>query len=557
MPALFINVPFPVFQDRDGQPLDNGYVYIGTPYLDPQTNPVQVYFDDALTIPAAQPLRTINGYVSNAGTPAQLYVNGVNFSIKVLDSKANLVYSFPDGSGISPNASGVQYDPAGVGAVATTVQAKLRETVSVKDFGAVGDGVTDDTAAIQAALVASRRVYAPAGTYKITNLRWLSGRTLYGDGCSATFIQQGAANQYAINMLSNADSVGGETVGQILDPALIDVGFIGAAAASVACLNMEANGVFAIFKPKIRISVKDSYAAIRAECASANAIFFGEIWCESNNTTGTAFTTGGVYNDWRLFATGTMNGNAIHSVTDFDSRFSVISDGRQLYSGQNNEINAKIEAWAGTAVSEAIKVEGFNNRLINPVVINVPNAKSPYAFGLFNTTTVIGMRVIGTFPGTCPQITAYLNLGSSGTIVDAVSACPVKIEDSGATSKETQQNWSFVGNCSSVTAVPTNRAAASYLRTVPVSGNTLTFTDGLEALLVQPSALLATLTIVMPPNPIDGQVVRVGATQNGVTALTVNANAGQNILGAPTSLPANSGFAMIWQAGISYWFRLH
>jgi len=60
-------------------------------------------------------------------------------------------------------ASLVGYLPAGTGAVATTVQTKLRESVSVKDFGAVGDGTTDDTAAITAALAASKHVTVPSG----------------------------------------------------------------------------------------------------------------------------------------------------------------------------------------------------------------------------------------------------------------------------------------------------------------------------------------------------------------------------------------------------------
>jgi len=46
----------------------------------------------------------------------------------------------------------LSYMPDGTGAVETTVQSKLRETVSVEDFGAVGDGSTDDYAAIQAAI---------------------------------------------------------------------------------------------------------------------------------------------------------------------------------------------------------------------------------------------------------------------------------------------------------------------------------------------------------------------------------------------------------------------
>jgi hypothetical protein len=64
----------------------------------------------------------------------------------------------------------VAYTPAGTGAVATTVQTKLRESVSVKDFGAVGDGITNDAAAFTAAWTASnpKAVLVPAGTYLIT-----------------------------------------------------------------------------------------------------------------------------------------------------------------------------------------------------------------------------------------------------------------------------------------------------------------------------------------------------------------------------------------------------
>jgi hypothetical protein len=63
---------------------------------------------------------------------------------------------------------------AGTGATARTAQAKLREFTSVKDFGAVGDGVTDDTAAIQAAITAVAAagggvVFVPRGTYVISS----------------------------------------------------------------------------------------------------------------------------------------------------------------------------------------------------------------------------------------------------------------------------------------------------------------------------------------------------------------------------------------------------
>jgi hypothetical protein len=67
------------------------------------------------------------------------------------------------------DASIVSYDPPFTGSVATNVQDKLAEYVSVKDFGAVGDGVVDDTAAIQAAIATGLALYfpEPASFYKI------------------------------------------------------------------------------------------------------------------------------------------------------------------------------------------------------------------------------------------------------------------------------------------------------------------------------------------------------------------------------------------------------
>lgn len=251
MASLSITPPFPIFSDRDGTPLEDGYIWIGTANQDARTNPIAVYWNNILTEPAAQPIRTLGGYPSRFGTPGQLFISAQVYSILVQDKRGTLVYSdqaaegpstfvnfsvseeiiiatagqtvfnlantytpgtnsltvFVDGvnqyypgayvetngntvtftsglhegaevkfttaiqlSGGATDASQVSYQPAGAGAVSTSVQTKLRESVSVQDFGADPTGVADSTAAIQAAWDAIKSangtLYFPAGTYR-------------------------------------------------------------------------------------------------------------------------------------------------------------------------------------------------------------------------------------------------------------------------------------------------------------------------------------------------------------------------------------------------------
>jgi hypothetical protein len=164
MSALSIQPTYPIFTDIDGQPLEAGYVWIGQANLDPQVNPINVYWDAALTIPAGQPIRTINGYPSRNGTPGRLYVNS-DYSIRVQNKNGSVVYSaataterYSDVVVSGVNAEDVIYDPPFTNAVQTNQEEFNSRTVSVKDFGAVGNSNetpgngTDDYAAIQAAL---------------------------------------------------------------------------------------------------------------------------------------------------------------------------------------------------------------------------------------------------------------------------------------------------------------------------------------------------------------------------------------------------------------------
>ena len=92
MSTITVNNPFPFFTDTNGKALENGNIYIGVAGLDAKTNPITAYWDDARDIPAAQPIRTVEGYPDNGGSPSNFFT-GSDYSITVEDSADVLIYS--------------------------------------------------------------------------------------------------------------------------------------------------------------------------------------------------------------------------------------------------------------------------------------------------------------------------------------------------------------------------------------------------------------------------------------------------------------------------------
>lgn len=162
------------FADLSGRPLDDGAIYIGESSQDPETNPVACFWDAALSVPASQPITVSAGYIVNAGARADVYTAEPAYSLRIRDKNGVQVDYIPVTSGASP--------PFGV---------------SVLTFGATGNGVTDDTAAIQAAIDSgATSVYIPAGTYLVSSLLMpnVFNFVLYGVGPASKLKQKAGAS---------------------------------------------------------------------------------------------------------------------------------------------------------------------------------------------------------------------------------------------------------------------------------------------------------------------------------------------------------------------------
>ena len=202
------------FFDDNGDPLSGGKIYT---YAAGTTTPLVTYTSRDGVTPNTNPI-----ILDAAGrTPQQIWsTEGLLYKYVVKASDDTLIRTWDNIGGSvvasnlgqdlansSDNTKGDalvgfrQSDASGflAGAVASTVNSKLQEFVSLRDFGAVGDGVADDTAAVQAALNSEKPLDWGGLTYRITTtVSRTYANDIYWEGRNATILYDGTHLERAV-----------------------------------------------------------------------------------------------------------------------------------------------------------------------------------------------------------------------------------------------------------------------------------------------------------------------------------------------------------------------
>jgi hypothetical protein len=176
------------FFDSSGNPLVSGKLYV---YLAGTTTQTNTWQDKTqLTL-------NTNPIILNAAGRCTMWLDPTLTYKFELQNSAGVVqpgYPVDNIPGSNSDASALVFAQAGAGAVSRTGQAKMREVVSVKDFGAAGDNATNDSAAFQAALdyvegIGGGGVFIPNGNYRIRNVTVAAKCHLFGSGEEAVVLR--------------------------------------------------------------------------------------------------------------------------------------------------------------------------------------------------------------------------------------------------------------------------------------------------------------------------------------------------------------------------------
>jgi hypothetical protein len=463
--------------------------------------------EEIQTATAGQTVFTlVNPYVPGANT-LSVFVDGVNqysgSTYSYVETSANTV-TFDSGlhvgalvkfttvqsltSGQETDAALVTYNEGGAGAVTYTVEAKLQQTVSVIDFGADPTGVADSTSAIANAYSASKQLYFPAGTYKVSSLpNWaVKGTRVTGIGV-ATINYTGTG----IGIYLDA----GATTGIVSDVIIENLTISGNAAAT-----------YGVYLRGITHSVFRSIRAINFPTAALYSEFlvsntFDNFVCSGNEPGMTVTTATGMYFNKRGAGEQSSNCTIINPIIEGVSGVGIYglelvastivggtsegngfsgAGGGGLYLGANSFGNTVIgldmehNGKAADATTFHVKNYGFRNQFINCFCDSTISPLFWVAGG--NSTLITGGQIQNLQIDAGVKNTVINGTAFTGTITDnGTSSRQIQtFAVSGAVTTPdsfvTQGTWTPVPTSLVTTGTPV------YAGTYEKSGNLVSFT---------------------------------------------------------------------------------
>jgi hypothetical protein len=287
-------------------------------------------------------LHAVQGYVSATITPGSINdalvapAAGIQYSKLTL---SNSIVNADVNASAGIVASKLAFTQSGTGATVRTVDSKLKDVVSVKDFGAVGDGVVNDSPFIQAALTALSTsggiLLFPPGTYKLsTTVNLVSNISVIGS--KGTIIKSFISANYAFSAVNKSGITLTNLAFEGNDAGLSNIYLESCSDVHIKSCSSTKAGAHGIY------ALSTSFLTVESSELSSNYFYgiedksgtrnkYSNNRCYQNGNTGTSTSAGGRGINLWMATDALVSGNSFVSNTEYGSR---------LYSQTGDAINS-------------------------------------------------------------------------------------------------------------------------------------------------------------------------------------------------------------------------
>ena len=462
-----------------------------------------------------------------------------------------------------------------------TLASRYADLPAVKDFGAVGDGVTNETAAFNLAQATNNAYAMSPGSYYVDGTLNSSGTAVIGygpitlthyglSGTTNFGYWNGASGFYFAQQLNKnvgqaavvMQAVNNQPAGTTGESGTLYVGMLSNANANNATgISIIAQASAGPGNTNASLCTVNSYALWGSGTGGAGSVTEMDVF----NSTGTddpwpivttsaksglllvsdgtnkpSYATaisasGAPFQSGLYFFNGSTNHYDIYGAGPSNPRWSVDSSGNitgQTIYGQSYQIGTfsaapaatitfGVAAPSATASAGSIFIDG-NQQL--------PGNGALYINTSVGSGTSWGKVATQNMAATFPSLTGTVLSGSQNLLDDGAG------------------NATIHGLASLVGGV----ADASFSTQTPSSGFSITVSNNCSTLQLTPASALASGSITMPSSPGNGQWLLVASTQT-VFSVTFNPASGQTIVNAPTSLPSGVEICFQYQSSSSRW----